>query len=224
MCMSEKVYEDKFNKIIQWIIHFVGKISPSSFFCEHGEMLNKFIADRPEEPIAYFIKYVYNNDEYRTRLHNMDDAYFLHHNFDEIVDKSAKNPATQLLIGKLFNFKDLWIIFDDAAKIMIKKAMRGLVVISENYIDVLCEARIEARESKNIKLTKTKEHYKSATDSISIDSTDRNNNKDKHTVKYVAKKKDRLHKTRKYDSSSISIESSNDKERKKGTSETITID
>jgi hypothetical protein len=231
--MSEKFFEDKFNKVLQWIINFIGSISPSSFFGEYGIALNGFIAMSPGEPIAYFIEYIYKNDEYRTKLKNMDDAYFINQNIENVASNNIIGATIHIYIKKLFYFKELWISLDSMSKTMIKKAMRGLIIICKKYIDALFDAKFEKYDIK--KQCHTNECCKSIqgltddyiskydTDSISLSSSSINkkNKKNKQneqnkSLKYVYRKMQNTHNTYNkniYDAGSISIESSNEKKK-----------
>lgn len=224
--MSEKVFEDKFNKVLQWLVNFIGKIAPGSFFGEHHKMLNEFILKKPEEPIVYFIEYVYKNDEYRNKLLNMDDTYFLNQSIDDVIGDHVIHPVVYPYIKKLFYYKELWGSFDNNSKTMIKKAMKGLIIICNNYIDALYEAKFGKQETEtnntinhHIKLTKKSKKdstVKYDTDSISVSSSsvdEKKNGKyiNKKTLKSISKKTRTTPEKNKYDISSISVESSKDK-------------
>jgi len=220
--MSEKVFEDKFNKVVQWLINFIGKIAPGSFIGEHHKILNEFILKKPEEPIVYFIQYVYKNDEYRNKLLNMDDTYFLNQSIDDFIGDHTINPIVYTYIQKLFYYKELWGSFDNNSKTMIKKAMKGLIIICTNYIDALYEAKFGKQEVKNKtrnklpKVDKKDSTSKYDTDSISVSSSSVDEKKhgkyiNKKTLKSISKKTRKIPENNKYDASSISIESSQDK-------------
>ena len=229
--MSDKFFEDKFNKVLQWIINFIGSVSPNSFFGEYGYTLNGFIAMSPNEPIAYFIEYIYKNDEYRTKLKNMDDTYFMNQNIESVSDNII-SASIQTYIKKLFYFKELWVSLDEMSKNMIKKAMKGLIIICKKYIDALFDAKFEKYDIK--KQCNTNDCCRSIqgltddyiskydTDTISLSTSSANSTSKKtRKLKYVHKKTQNAHTKHMYDASSISIESSNDKKKK---SRSIAID
>lgn len=146
--MEEKKYETKFNSVILGLVNFLSNCVPESFFGKHKMAIECFISDKPAEPIAYFIQYIYTNDEYRNRLKNMDDKFFINQDFDEIVNDNSE------YVKKLFYFKELWKSFDSESKTLIKRSMKGLVKISENYINVLYETKVKNTEVNIISETK----------------------------------------------------------------------
>jgi hypothetical protein len=217
--MSEKLFEDKFNKVLQWIINFIGSISPNSFFGEYGNTLNGFIMMSPSEPITYFIEYIYKNDEYRTKLKNMDDTYFMNQDIME------GDTLIHSYIKKIFYFKELWVSLDSTSRLMIKKAMKGLIIICKKYIDVLHDTKFEKYDIKNRSTTDCcksihdlADDYISKYDNISLSSSSSNK---KNTLKYVASKSVDSGKSSisldssksRYDASSISLDSSKNKSR-----------
>ena len=135
--MEEKKYEVKFNTVILGLVNFISNCVPSSFFGKHKTAIECFIEDKPAEPVAYFIQYIYANDEYRNRLKNMDDAFFIDQTFNEIINDNSE------YVKRLFYFKELWKSFDDDSKMLVKRSMKGLIKISENYINVLYSSKVE---------------------------------------------------------------------------------
>jgi hypothetical protein len=140
--MDEKKYETKFNTVILGLVNFISNCLPSSFFGKHKTAIECFIDDKPAEPVAYFIKYIYSNDEYRNRLKNMDDDFFIDQTFNEIISDNSE------YVKRLFYFKELWISFDDDSKMLVKRSMKGLIKISESYINILYASKAKDTEIK----------------------------------------------------------------------------
>jgi len=182
---AEKLYENKFNIVILGIVDFVSDCVPDSFFNQNNKKLHNFISKCPESGIVNFIQHIYSNDEYRIRLRDMDDRFFIEQDFNDLDIKSTH-------IKRLFYFKDLWINnFDDESKNLIKKSMKTLINISEKYINILYDKNVKKYEKINKKVKKKKNKKKDKDyniydvpdknynlDSISIGSFDKKNNYD----------------------------------------------
>jgi hypothetical protein len=174
--MSEKELEEKFNNVIIGLINFISNCYEDSWFGENKKLIETFIESRPEEPIAYFLQYIYMNDTYRKKILEMDETFFLGQDFNEITQN--KNEY----IKNLFNFKKIWMKFDDKSKKLIKKSMLCLVKISEKYINRLYEIKIMKQNRLNI-FNKIKEQQINSDeysfDDISIGSSKCRRNKKK---------------------------------------------
>ena len=157
--MTEKKLESKFNNILLGIVDFVGNCFPQSWFGKNKELIRTIIEKRSEEPIAYFLEYIYKNDLYRTKLRDMDESFFLEQDFSEITKNNSK------YIAKIFDFKELWLRFDEESKVLIKKLMFSLLTVSEKYINTLYNEKI-VKATDNIFIKKDISLF----DSISIGS------------------------------------------------------
>lgn len=88
-------------------------------------ILEKIIETAYEEPIAYFVLNVYNNDKYRENILKQNDDFFINEHFGAESDET---------VMQIFEFKSLWKQIDDETKNFIKKSMVALIKISQRYI------------------------------------------------------------------------------------------
>lgn len=126
---TKKEVQDSFNKIILNMCNHLAKKYPQTYFGIYYDTVVKFITERPNEPIAYFIKYVYSNDEYREKIIAQDDSYFMGQSYEDVPQDTVK----------IFEIKDLWTSLDDTNKKLIKVTFKHLVDKSKLYVDVLSD-------------------------------------------------------------------------------------
>lgn len=122
----------KFNKIFIVMVNYIATKDPSSFFGTYNQFILDYVKNDPTGPLTLFINNIYSNDEYRIKIKNGDDSFFMNQSFD--IDKN--NNA---LIKQIFDFKQLWLSLDDICKSYIKNIMLKLTIISESYINLLCD-------------------------------------------------------------------------------------
>ena len=53
--------QDSFNKIMLTMYNHLAKKYPQSYFGIYSDTANKFVGERPNEPISYFIKLSYSS-------------------------------------------------------------------------------------------------------------------------------------------------------------------
>jgi len=205
--MEEKKYETKFNTVILGLVNFISNCIPSSFFGKHKIAIECFIDDKPAEPVAYFIQYIYSNDEYRNRLKNMDDAFFIDQTFNEIISDNSE------YVKRLFYFKELWRSFDDDSKMLVKRSMKGLIKISENYINVLCASKVKHNEIQIMSENKCKVKPKLKTDKKHKKLLESDSEYDLDSISIGSKKTNKLKSN--YDMDTISIGSRSNTKNKK---------
>ena len=87
---NKQEVQESFNKIITTMYNHLAKKYPQSYFGIYSDTANKFIVERPNEPISYFIKYVYSNDEYREKIIAGDDSYFVNQDYEEASSYASK--------------------------------------------------------------------------------------------------------------------------------------
>jgi hypothetical protein len=122
--------QESFNKIILNMCDHMAKKYPNTYFGIYHETAVKFIKERPSEPIAYFIKYVYSNDEYREKILAQDETYFMNQNYSEVPQDSSV---------KIFEIKELWTSLDDTTKKLIKLTFKHLADRTKLYVDILSD-------------------------------------------------------------------------------------
>ena len=140
----EQVYENKFNKIILSIVDFISTICisyniPKNFIHNNKNKIKEFINTDKQEPIAYFLKYIYEDDVIRYKIKTMDDTFY---------NKFVKH--TSLLknwkgyyINNMYNFSTIWGKIDTEYKNIIKRSMSSLIIICEKYIEILYNNRVK---------------------------------------------------------------------------------
>jgi len=126
---TKQEVQDSFNKIILNMCEHMAKKYPNSYFGIYHDTAIKFIKERGTEPIAYFIKYVYSNDEYREKILAQDESYFMNHGYEDAQDYSTK----------IFELKELWTSLDDTTKKLVKITFKALADRSKLYIDVVSD-------------------------------------------------------------------------------------
>lgn len=120
-----------FNNLILMMINHIANRYEKSYFAMYHNTIKMFINDRPSEPISQFIVYVYSNDDYRRRIKEENDSFFLGQNYNHITSGDKHK------ISKMFEFKDLWKEMDNNMRGLVKSVMKLLINQAEMYIDVL---------------------------------------------------------------------------------------
>ena len=127
---TKQEVQESFNKIILNMCDHMAKKYPNTYFGIYHDTAVKFITERPTEPIAYFIKHVYSNDEYRTKILAQDESYFMGQKYSEVgQDHSVK----------IFEIKELWTTLDDNTKKLIKLTFKHLADRTKLYVDILSD-------------------------------------------------------------------------------------
>lgn len=119
-----------FNNLSLQMANFIGNMYQNSHFAIYRQTIKVFFDNHPDEPIAIFIKYVYSNDEYRLKIKDGDETFFLDQSYNHITSDNKDK------ISKMFEFKTLWLEFDLEMRSLIKNFMQLLVQQAERYIDI----------------------------------------------------------------------------------------
>lgn len=118
-----------FNTVLKDVKNIVSNELTGDFLTNmYNGVVDKIILVKPSEPILFFIKNVYSNDEYRKNIIDGNDEFFQNTKFDEIQNDENKMKV-------LFQFKSCWYKLTDDKKIYIKNAMKTLIDISKKYIE-----------------------------------------------------------------------------------------
>lgn len=139
--LSEKqimraTYENKFNMVMIFIFDHVTKYYANEDVATAQEQINQVLLERPDGPISCFLMYVYMNDSYRTNLLKGDIGFF----YDEsrLKDDEIKElTQDKLILDRIFAFKKIWTDFSLSTKLFIMRSLRGMVLISREYINYL---------------------------------------------------------------------------------------
>ena len=133
LLQSKEELKDSFNKISLTLFNHLGRKYPHSYFNQYNITTNKFFTERSYEPIALYIKYVYCNDAYRTKILAGDESFFLYESYNEITN------AADIDQMKIFNLKDLWGSMDDSNRKITKQTFKTITERTELYIEVLAQ-------------------------------------------------------------------------------------
>lgn len=129
--------ESKFNYVMLNMIKYITKYYGDKDMKKIYKIIEKFIDNAPDEPIAYFLIYIYNIDEYRINILMNNDDFYLGKITAKIDFPIYAKEKYSKFITKLFEFKDLWPKIDNNARKYIKKSMKCLVSISSHYVMLL---------------------------------------------------------------------------------------
>ena len=174
-----KKIEKTFNKASAGLVSYLSNTCPKSYFAQNEQMIHDLIKKKPEEPIAYFTKFVYRDDEYREKLLDGDEDFFMEHSWDDIPNMEEQ------IIKKIFDFKELWVELNKEDKNTIKGIMKGFIVLCEKYIFALDDEMQKNKFRKQKIVEAEEEDSDYDIDSISIGSTDK---KKKHSHHHSRKK------------------------------------
>jgi hypothetical protein len=129
-------YENKFNMIIMNIFNHVVQYHSDADIVDARDQMDAVLMDSPSGPICCFLKYVYLNDTYRQNLLEMRETFFT--NEDDIqLEDSLEVAHDKQIIERIFRFKKIWSQFNPGTKQFIMRSLRGLVLISTKYINLL---------------------------------------------------------------------------------------
>ena len=128
---TKESIKDSFNKIVSMLSTHIGNKYPETYFGTYKKTIALYLTDLPYEPISMFIKYIYSNDEYRNKIINDDETFFMNQTFDGY-------PIDQKDTAQIFMMKGIWNKMDTANKNFIKHAFKNLIERTSLYIDVLC--------------------------------------------------------------------------------------
>lgn len=138
--------EEKFNKIALTMADYIGGLHEESHFAIYKETIHAFFKERPNEPIAMFMKHIYSNDVFVKHILEGNDEFFMKQTYDDIgVDKNKDTSS------KIFEFKTLWSKMNDNTKKIAKTSMKRLVDCTKIYVDVLYEKNTASKQLKEKK-------------------------------------------------------------------------
>jgi hypothetical protein len=158
-----KKHISNFNECLQGVIVYLGNILQDSFFAQHRKEIQCIFVQEPDEPIAYFLEFVYAIDKYRINILNRNEEFMINESFEDSIDqtfskglinkydKNAKNYAMDInkkkYIKKIFDFKEAWIDLNITQKTIIQDLMIKCVNICDKY--VLLQDKINRYNEKN---------------------------------------------------------------------------
>ena len=81
--------------------------------------------------IILFLDKVYSYDEYRKKIKDGDERFFMEQTYDD-----AKNAGYET---RIFEFKDIWLRMNTHTKKIVKESMAMLVCQCELYLDIISQ-------------------------------------------------------------------------------------
>lgn len=133
---------ESFNKISINMITHLGNNFKDSLFCKNRVMLKNFFKFKPNDVIAYFVYYVYSYDDFRKKIKDGDDKFFMEQTYDD-----AKIKGYEV---RIFEFKDIWMRMDDNSKRIVKESMKMLIDHAELYLDIVSKISKIKKEEETI--------------------------------------------------------------------------
>lgn len=128
---KRETVQHSFNIVCKTLVGMLANKIPESHFGIYKNPIIMFLEERPSDPIAMFIEYVYSNDEFRQKIKIGDENFFMTQTYDGMVEQS--------LTPHIFQFKELWTKIDTTMKNIIKSSMLSLVNRTEIYIELSSE-------------------------------------------------------------------------------------
>jgi hypothetical protein len=139
----ELMFNDVIIELVEYIVKYYpmmsiscGRYFPNQSIKTLKTIIIEFIKSKPQEPILQFLQHIYRNDLYRESLRGGNDNFFIG-TIDSQSYDSDNSEIENDMIKKLFEFKEIWNRMDENTKQYIKKSMKCLVVISENYVKIM---------------------------------------------------------------------------------------
>lgn len=122
---------ESFNKILLNMIKHLGGEFKDSIFNKNKTLINNFFKFKPGEIIILFLDKVYSYDEYRKKIKNGDERFFMEQTYDD-----AKNAGYET---RIFEFKDIWLRMNSNTKQIVKESMAMLICQCELYLDIVSQ-------------------------------------------------------------------------------------
>jgi len=122
---------ESFNKILLNMIRHLGDEFKDSIFHKNKTLIKNYFKFKPGEVIILFLDTVYSCDEYRQKIKEKNEKFFMEQTYDD-----AKNAGYE---KRIFEFKDIWLKMKPQSKQIVIESMNMLVNQCELYLDILSE-------------------------------------------------------------------------------------
>jgi hypothetical protein len=122
---------ESFNKILLNMITHLGNEFKDSIFCKNRTLIRNFFKFKPGEIIILFLEKVYSYDEYRQKIKDGNERFFMEQTYDD-----AKNSGYET---RIFEFKDIWLRMNAHTKQIVKESMAMLICQCELYLDMVSQ-------------------------------------------------------------------------------------
>lgn len=126
--MSKNQIVDDFNNLFGELVYQLILICPKSQISENYDLVKIAMNRRHTIVIDLFVDYVL---KFKRQIDDGDDLFFMGDNFSKSIrDMSAENAD---VIGKFFEFKDIWCCLSVINRQTVKDYMKLLCVLADNY-------------------------------------------------------------------------------------------
>ena len=126
--MNREEIRKEFIRKVLLLIKFVNNKYTKTELYTYRTTITDFIESRNEDTLRYFLKYVYLNNEYRDKIRNGDEQFFMNNSF---------NNLDNMITKRIFAFKEIWSTADNNTKTFIKKIMLSMIELCDEYIEYL---------------------------------------------------------------------------------------
>ena len=122
---------ESFNKILLNMVTHLGNEFKDSIFYKNKILIKNYFKFKPGEIIIKFLNKVYSYDEFRQKIKDGDERFFMEQTYDD-----AKNAGYET---RIFEFKDIWLRMNAHTKQIVKESMAMLISQCELYLDILSQ-------------------------------------------------------------------------------------
>jgi hypothetical protein len=117
-----------FNTIALEFMSQISMIAPSSFIANNNDIFIRIIKQEPKKVIELFVMYVL---KYKQQIDSGDENFFINNSFaTEIGDNSD-------IIGKVFEFKNIWSKLSKQNKNIVQQYMQCLCEYAFQYLEFI---------------------------------------------------------------------------------------
>ena len=122
---------ESFNKISLNMVTHLGNEFKDSFFGKSKIIIKNFFKFKPNETIIFFLESVYSYDDFRKKIKEGDDRFFMEQSYDDAMNAGYEK--------RIFEFKDIWLRMNNQTKKIVKESMAMLIEHCELYLDIVSE-------------------------------------------------------------------------------------
>lgn len=122
---------ESFNKIALNMVTHLGNEFKDSVFGKSKIIIKNFFKFKPNETIIFFLESVYSYDDFRKKIKEGDERFFMEQSYDDAMNAGYEK--------RIFEFKDIWLRMNNQTKKIVKESMAMLIEHCELYLDIVSE-------------------------------------------------------------------------------------
>jgi hypothetical protein len=122
---------ESFNKIALNMVTHLGNEFKDSMFGKNKTIIKNFFKFKPNETIIMFLESVYSYDDFRKKIKEGDDKFFMQQSYNDAINAGYET--------RIFEFKDIWLKMNKDTKKIVKESMAMLVEHCELYLDIISQ-------------------------------------------------------------------------------------